>query len=189
MQPQTPCSIRHSVNAKSASATLAGKTATQTFGALTGTQTITGVSGLNVINTSDIKFSNGTLTFAGPSDAYFVVNDAGGLKFSNSQFLAGAGVSPYNILYNVLGGPVAVTGGGQDALDGIILDPGSDISYHDKTLSGALIGNNISITSAGKVIGPPVPAPAVPEASSSVLLALGLLPLAAIAIRRRAMAL
>lgn len=172
-------------DANAASATLAGKTATQTFGTLKNTQTITGVSGLNVINTSGIDFSNGILTFAGPSDALFVINDTGGFKFSNSQFLAGMGLSPDSILFNVLGGDTTITGGGGDALSGIILNTAGSITYHDKSLSGAFIGNNISITSAGKVIGPPPPTGAVPEAGSLALAGLGGLMLLPLAFRAR----
>ena len=173
-------------DAKSASATLAGKAADQTFATLNNTVIITGHSGLNVIDTGGINFSNGTLTFEGPSDAQFVVNDSGSFAFSNSQFLAGTGVSPYNILFNVTGGNIAVTGGGPGILDGILLDPNGDISYHDDTLSGALIGNNIAITSAGKVIGPQGGGMSpVPEPSQTATLGLGVLGLACLALKAR----
>ena len=164
-------------DALSASTTLSGMTADQTFASLDSAQTITAThAGLNVIDAGEIKETNGILTFnsGGFSNVQFAVNDTGGFSFSNSQFLAGAGVSPDSLLFNVTGGDASVTGGGGTVLDGIILDTGGSIAFHDKTLTGALIGNNISITSGGTVNGPSP----VPEASTTVsfglLLALGL---------------
>ena len=172
-------------DARSASGTLAGKAADQTFTTLNNTVVITGHSGLNVIETSGIYFTNGTLTFEGPSDAKFLINNTGSFNFSNSQFLAGAGVSPYDILFNVIGGDATVTGGGAGVLDGMILDTGGNVTYHDDTLTGALIGNNVAITSAGKVIGPTGGPPSVPEPSQTAALGLGVLGLAGLILTAR----
>jgi hypothetical protein len=153
--------------------TLRGLTATQTVGTLGNNSSLTGNGGVNVINTSGINMSNGTLTLNGSASDVFVINDAGGFKSSNSSMVLN-GVTANHVLFNITGN-VAITGGGGNNFYGTILAPLSDVSVHDKTLTGAIIGNTISDTSGFTVNGTKaVPAPAPLVASAALLALLGL---------------
>jgi hypothetical protein len=146
-----------------AAATLAGSlTATQSFNTLGNNATVTGNGGTNVIDigSGGIKLSSGVLTLTGTANDVFIINDAGAFTFSNSGIVLGGGVKAENVLFNI-SGDVALTGGGTANFAGTILAPFSDVSIHDKTLTGAVIGNTIEDTSGFKVINSTqVPEPA-----------------------------
>jgi choice-of-anchor A domain-containing protein len=148
-----------------------------------GNVTIAGHSGLNVVDLTGITINNGTLTLSGPADAKFVLNDHGAFRVNGgSSIVAAGGVSPSNILFNVLGsgGDVAITGSTKSQIDGSILAPDRIISAHDKAVNGALIGDSIALTSGVQVNGPPPNNSVVPEADSILLFMAGGIPLLAI---------
>ena len=124
-----------------------------------------------------INLTNGNFTLNGPANATFIVNVSGNITVNggaNSSILLTGGVTPDHVLFNVVGTgrDVSFTGGG--VLNGTFLDLLGNISVHDKTLNGSLIGGerqSISDTSGFTIILPP-PHP-VPEPSSLLLLGLG----------------
>jgi hypothetical protein len=173
----TNFSLTSAINAAQAAATTANAlSATQTFGTLGNNSTINGNGGMNVIDVSGITLTNGVLTLHGSASDTFVINDSGGFTFSNSTMALSGGLTSANVLINVTK-DVAITGGGTNpTFYGTILAPNSDISVHDDTLNGALIGKTIEDTSGFKVNGPtavPLPAPAVSGAVLFGVMALG----------------
>src|SRR3569833_238306 len=114
--------------------------------------TLTGHSGMNVVNLSSINLTNGVLTLSAHSDGVFVVNVAGGFTINSACYIAlSGGLTPFNVLINVIGSGSVVTINGSTKVteNGIILAPYRSISYHDQTIDGALIGAQVTITAGG----------------------------------------
>ena len=150
---------------------------TQTPGTIGNNTTIVGNGGLNVVNVSGIKMTNGTLTLSGSANDIFIINDSGKFSSSNSSMVLTGGVTANHVLFNVAG-DVSITGGGGDNFFGTILAPSSNVSVHDKTLTGEIIGLNISDTSGFKVNGTtavPGPSPMLASAIFVTLLGLGIM--------------
>ena len=133
-------------DAKNAATNLAGMSSTQSLGSIGNNVTINGNGGVNVISTSGINMSNGQLVLKGGANDIFIINDSGQFQSSNSNMSLQGGVTANHIVFNVKG-DVAITGGGGNEFDGTILAPTSNVSVHDKTLTGEIIGGNIADTS------------------------------------------
>ena len=164
-------------SALSEASTLKGLTATQTFGTLPGGFSITGNGGVNVVDVAGINMSSGALTLSGNANDIFIINVSGDFKSSNSDMVLSGGVTANHVLFNITGN-VAITGGGGNNFYGTILAPSSDVSVHDKNLTGEIIGNTIEDTSGFTVTGTPavpLPAPLVASAALMALLGLGYL--------------
>jgi len=161
-------------DANNEAATLAALSPTQSLGTLGKNVTLTGNGGTNVVNVSGIKMTNGTLTLSGSASDIFIINDSGKFSSSNSSIVLTGGVTANHVLFNV-GGDVSITGGGGNDFFGTILAPSSNVSVHDKTLTGEIIGLNISDTSGFKVNGTTaVPGPSPMAASAIFVLLVGL---------------
>jgi hypothetical protein len=142
------------------------------------TVTATAPDHINVFSVTGINYT-GTgdqLVISGDINDYFVFNVSGDVKFSNAASPAiklVGNVSPNHILFDV-GGDLTMT----NSLNyfGTFLVPTGDISVHDGTLVGELIGGgNISITSGFDVRGAPfVPLPASIGGGLALLALLGL---------------
>lgn len=159
-------------DATSASSKLAALAPTQTFGTIGNNTTLVGNGGVNVVNTSSINMSNGNLTLQGSPSDIFIINDSGKFASSNSGMVLN-GVTPNHIVFNIAGS-VAITGGGNNNFDGTILAPNSDVSVHDKTLTGAIVGRNVSDTSGFTVNGTrAVPGPSPLAACAALVGILG----------------
>jgi choice-of-anchor A domain-containing protein len=125
------------------------------------TNTITGNVGVNVICVQDIVLNTATINLTGPAGAKFVLNIGGKLVLNgSSHILAGGGVQPADILYNLIGAgaDVALTGGGGGAnccnsgLDGTLLAPQRKINLSPGLVNGQVIsGMDISIVSGSSV--------------------------------------
>ena len=143
-------------DAVSASTKAFAMPATQTLGAISHSTTINGNGGTNVIDLSGISLSNGALTLNGSASDIFILNVSGSITSSNSNIAISGGLLASHVLINV-GGNVTITGGGPNNFYGTILDPNGQVTVHDKTLTGELIGNTITDTSGFSVnfIPPP----------------------------------
>lgn len=126
--------------------------------------TLIGSSGINVLNLTDLVITNGTLTLSAPIDGLFIINITGKFSLSGgSDILVGGGLSPLNVLYNIIGAgeKVSISGGTTNGvpnmtINGIILAPQREISVNAGLVIGEVIGGGkqITITSGGQVNNP-----------------------------------
>jgi uncharacterized repeat protein (TIGR01451 family) len=140
---------------------------TQNFAQLNKSTTITGVVGTNVICVQDVVLNSATITLTGPAGAKFILNVTGKFVLNGtSHIVAGGGVQPKDILYNIIGsGPdVAFTGGGggttccNSSVDGTLLAVLRKINLSPGLVNGQVISaKNISIVSGSSVRCPSTP--------------------------------
>jgi hypothetical protein len=153
---------------------LAALSPTQSLGSLGSNVTLNGNGGVNVVNVSGIKMNNGTLTLSGSASDIFIINDSGKFASNNSSMVLTGGVTPNHVLFNV-SGDVMLNGGGGSDFFGTILAPSSNVSVHDKSLTGEIIGLNVSDTAGFKVNGTTaVPGPSPMLASAIFVAVVGL---------------
>ncbi|GEM_PF-3278744 len=118
--------------------------------------------GPTVLSLQDVILNSGDLTFNGGPNDTFIVNVSGQFSINDGASIQTAGgVTPAHILFNITGpgSDVSVAGSTASSISGTLLAPSRNVSFHDKTLNGAIIagfGNSssqfqISITSAGRV--------------------------------------
>ena len=153
-------------------------------------QTITGSSALNVFNLTDLNISGGKqLTLSAPAGSQVVLNITGGFNLTGgSDILLSGGLTPSDVLYNVLGsgGQVALNGGGGNGIpeaqiSGILLSPQRKIALAPGFVNGSVIGGGgISIVSGAKIQG----VKGIPEPGTVALLLMGGLPLCLAIFRR-----
>ncbi len=152
------------------SAFFASQTPTATYGSLGGDFTISQSSvGNYVFNISSISLSgNDRITLSAPAGSCFVLNITGNMSFSGSTHISLAGgLTPANVLYNVLGTGSAVSfsgGGNSSGVDGIILAVNRSIQISPGLINGAVIGRDINMSSGASVIG------VVPEVNASLVI-------------------
>lgn len=143
--------------AQTASTQAASLAPTQTFGTIGNNATIAATQpGQNVIQTAGVNITSGALTFTNPNNyanVSFIVNSSGGFKLSNGQVLTAAGVTPSQLLFNLTGGNLTITGGGPGTIDGNFIDLAGAVSIHDDTQLGDLVAKDVTITSGYKIEG------------------------------------
>jgi len=129
--------------------------------------TFNGSAGQNVLDVTDINLNNGNFTINGTSSETFIINVSG--KFidnGSASILLTGGVTAADVLFNIegTGQDVAITGNAGTVENGTILAPSRNISIHDQTLNGAVIGAfgmsfSIQDTSGFTLNGPPTQPP------------------------------
>jgi len=142
---------------------------------LTGT-TLTGNGGTNVIKLNgDINLGGANnLTLSGSANDKFIFNIKGTLLMDgSSQVLLTGGVLPQNILFNFIGTGKSLMTHVGNAVQGIILAPSRDITFHG--LFGEVIGGgkNLTLMSGATVTGFSMESgrpPGVPDSSSTLML-------------------
>jgi hypothetical protein len=150
--------------------------------------TINALPGNNVLHLTDINLNNGNLTLhGGPND--FMVLDVSGKFIVNgsASILLTGGIGISNVLFNVTGTgqDVSITGSTSSTVGGNLMALSRNITLHDKSMTGEVIGAfgspstsyQVSITSGFQLN--------VPEPSSCVLAGSALLGLLALAHRLR----
>jgi hypothetical protein len=179
-----------------ASTKVAALAPTQTFGDLKGPATITGTGGTNVISAKSLRLSGSeTLTLAGSPLDHFLFNIPGRFTLSGSSAIKlTGGVSPANVLFNILGpesvGTVALTGSSKGV--GTFLVPERSFSFGPSVIEGSVLagGKDIRIHSGARLKQPPSTdthpptVASVPEPASWTLTAVGALALAGYGWRR-----
>lgn len=173
------------VDAGLASASAALLVPTHILGDITDTTLVTGNGDVNVLSIGTINLGGvKTLTLSGNAAEFFILNISGDFDFSGSSaFVLAGGVDPSHILLNF---PTAGDGIGfsaSSAVKGTFLAPYRDFTLHGANLEGAVIANDIRITSGGQdafvsfndfAPPPPPQAPVIPEPGSLMLLGIGL---------------
>jgi len=166
-------------SAISASTSLAGLTANQTFGTLSGTTTITAtVPGQNVIALTGINMANGTTLFlSGSATQSFVINVTGGGNLSIENVTLIGGLTPANVIFNVLNSGV-VLDNNPDTINGIIMDISGmvDLTNNDTVNEEIISGNTIDLGNNSEV----EVVQTVPEASTAACFTVGPLSLVAV---------
>lgn len=154
--------------AYAAAANAAALPCTQSFTTLDGksVNTIVGVSGINVICVQNINIQGKQIKLTGPSDAKFIFNITGQFVLNGGgagpqiRVDTSAGLSPSDVLYNVIGKGQDIQfnggGGGEDCcaaiVDGTLLAPDRKIALAPGLVNGEVIsGEDISIVSGSSV--------------------------------------
>jgi hypothetical protein len=121
-------------------------------GSISGNATITAASsGWSVANLTNITETNGNVTISGTANSQLVVNLTGALNISNGSILLTGGITPYDVVFNIMGASNALTvQNAAGSMAGIFLAPGTGNSLHDQTLTGQVISglSGLQITSA-----------------------------------------
>jgi hypothetical protein len=168
-------------DALSLSASAAALCPTMTLGKVNLPTTLDGNGGVNVLSISSLSLGNNeNLTLNGGANDLFYLNITDGLSLTgNAKILESGGLTPAQVLINVIGaGSALVTGAGNE-VDGIILAPlrsaNLDGSFNGKVIvGGASLGLRSGATVEGTITNVPEPACA----------ALGVLGLVALFARR-----
>jgi fibronectin-binding autotransporter adhesin len=166
-----------SQTAISASSTASGLTATTSYGNITGATTFTAKTGaeLSVYDITSLTLSGANLTISGSSNQTFVFNITKGMTLSGMSILLTGGVTANNVLFNVLGGAVTISGAKSN---GTILDLTNAITVSGSTVNGALVSEHAITLSGSTVTAQPFTASA-PELPTIAMAGLaGLLVLA-----------
>jgi hypothetical protein len=188
-------------SATSASSTLAGLANTQAPPNLNnpGTSvTLTGTAGRNVITVPIISLGAGiTLTLSGPPGASWVINvngsgASGGISLAGagSNILVAGGVTPANVIFNVVGGTGANVSVTDSTVNGIVMDLAGSVTLSAKsvntTVNGEIIsGQAIALDGTDKTAADVEVVAAVPEPSAATYFTLGPLSLIAVMLLRR----
>jgi hypothetical protein len=183
-------------DAQTASANLANPALNppnQTFGTISATTTITATNpgGRTVVNVGAISLGNGlTLTLSGPATSSFVINVSSGITLGAAAILLTGGLTPDNVIFNVTGGNVSVTGtspvAGTGVLNGIVMDLNGTVTIsgsNDRVNGEIIAGQSILLTNGSDVEA--VPTPVVPEPSTAAYFTLGPLSLLAVMLLHR----
>jgi Ice-binding-like len=135
-------------------------------------KTITGVAGVNVYNiTGSLNVTGaGALTISGPATGIYVFNVSNGVSLSGaSSIIFKGGASAMDVVFNVTGGNVSVTGASNAS--GTFVDQNGTITVSGaSSVTGALVSEgNITVSGASHVTADPFVAVAVaPELSTIV---------------------
>jgi hypothetical protein len=144
---------------------------------INGTTALTGTTGTNVLNLSSINLGNKqTLTLTGPAGTQFVINDSGGLVLNSGIIVLGGGVTPSDVVVNVMG-DVQTSGGlnNESIINGIVLDIKGNINLSPGQVNGEVIagGNTVQFASGATFFQTsPVPEPSAFAIAFSALPAL-----------------
>jgi hypothetical protein len=172
-------------DALNAAATFSAMTPTVLLSSINTNTTLTGNGATNVIKLSgsiNLSGSN-NLTLTGSANDRFIFNITGSLQMDgSSQVLLTGGVLAQNVVFNFLGGGGQLMTHVGNAVQGIILAPKRDITFHG--LFGEVIGGgkNLTLMSGATVTGFPTEnRRPVPDPGSTLTLAsLGFMLLAVI---------
>lgn len=149
------------------------------------TWTSSGIGAVNVIDVGIINLGGvDVLTLSGDPTSYFIINVSTTFNaLGSSSIVASGGLTPGHVLFNfpTAGTDVNILGDGVGI--GTFLAPFRDAQVHGDLLTGAVIANDITIGSSGRLTHypfesfppPPEEEPIIPEPSSALLLGLGLL--------------
>lgn len=144
-----------------------GLSATNTsISTITDTLTITSAGGQNVLNLDKLELGGGEVLSldGGGSDSSFIVNIFGDLKLNSGRIELSGGLTFDEVLFNVIGGKVSFSGGGNSSsLMGIILALDGEIAISPGLIQGSIIGTKITLTS-GADLDTPMPVIPVPAA-------------------------
>jgi hypothetical protein len=159
--------ITDALNASTAFNDLA---ATKIFSSISAATTIIGNGGTNVISlTGGIKLGgSNNLTLTGNANDRFIFNIHGGLNLNgNAGVVLSGGVLAQNVVFNFIGAGSSLSTHVGNAMQGIVLAPDRDITFHG--LFGEVIGGGKKLTlmSGAVVTGF---APPVPDTGSTLLL-------------------
>lgn len=155
-----------------------GLSATNTsISAITDTLTVTASGGQNVLNLGELKLGGGeVLTLdGGGTDSSFIVNIFGDLTLNSGRIELSGGLTFDEVLFNVIGGKVSFSGGGNSStLMGIILALDKEIALSPGLVQGSIIGTKISLVSGADLDTPipPIPVPAAVWLFGTALLGL-----------------
>ena len=133
-------------DAIAASNTFAGMNPTQIFSSLSAATTINGNGGLNVIKvTGDITLGGGNLTLNGGANDQFVFNIYGGMNLGgSSSVILNGGITATNVVFNFVGAGSSLMTHVGNHVQGIVLAPQRDITFHG--LFGEVIGGGKTLT-------------------------------------------
>jgi len=169
-------------DALQASSDAAALSPTQVLGNITTSQTLTSSGNVNVVSLTSINLSGSkTLTLSGSATDAFIVNISGGFGLSGSSAIAlSGGLTPNHVLFNLPTSGTSIVFFADEV--GTLLAPHRDFTLHGASLLGAVLANDIQVTSGGQVSqeswfdAPPTPnpTPTIPEPHSAILLGLGL---------------
>lgn len=164
-----------------------GLSATDTsISVITDTLTVTGSGGQNVLNLGGLNLGGEeVLTLdGGGSDSSFIVNIFGDLTLNSGRIELSGGLTFDEVLFNVIGGKVSFSGGGNSSsLMGIILALDKEIAISPGLIQGSIIGTKITLTSGADL---DTPVPPIPVPAAVWLFATALLGLVGFSKRRKA---
>ena len=160
---------------------------TQVFIDITNSQTIIGNGGLNVISLNSIGLGGSdALTLSGGAADFFIFNVAAGFDMGgSSDILLSGGALASHVLFNfsTAGSDLGISASGIGL--GTILAPHRDFVLHGALVNGAILANDIRVTSGGVANQvsfetpqdgeeEPPTTPVIPEPSTLSLMGLGL---------------
>jgi len=188
------------LDARAAAASAASLTANLTIpgNQITATGSVTGNGGENVIDLTQVNMTNGTFTLNGTANDYFIFRVSGQFNVGNSSIRVAGGVTPNHVLWYFPNTSTIKSPNG--AWDGTILALNSPVSF-DNTPSGLGFVNGAIIASDDVNNNQPwvfsvvsgfdinyTPFVPIPEPSTVVLGAFGLIGLAGWLLRSRRLA-
>jgi hypothetical protein len=175
-------------DALNASTAFKNMAATQIFSSISAATTILGNGGTNVISLSGgIKLGgSNNLTLTGGANDKFIFNIQGGLSMDGSaRVVLSGGVIAENVVFNFVGSGGSLTTHVGNLIQGIVLAPDRDITFHGAF--GEIIGGGKKLTlmSGAVVNGFPPDAPRQPVPDSGSALILGCLGFGGLSMMRR----
>lgn len=144
---------------------------------VTNSLTVNGLSGQNVLNLSTLQLGGGEILTldGGGNDSSFIVNVFGDLKLNSGHIELAGGLTYDEVLFNVVGGKVAFSGGGNASLlVGTLMALDGEIAISPGLIQGTIIGPKITLTSGADLDTPQVvPVPAALPLFLSALAGMG----------------
>ena len=137
-----------------------GETVTGRYAGLTTVNTnknmtITGGPGEKVVlRLTDFVMTDGTFTLQGTATTAFIINISGRFALTGKAAITLAGVPPANVLFNIRGTGQQVSLNQGTSLSGILLATKRTVDLSGGKVIGAVVGNQVNITSGGSVVSP-----------------------------------